>query len=129
MTGRLILMLLALYAALGSEARAAQFIAADLSTDVVKVGSNFVGTEVVLFGAFIESKRRSFGAVPGSDIIVVVKGPPERVTVRRKGRVGPIWMNVEGVTFTQAPSFYFVASTVPIVSLSETKFLDEQEIG
>jgi hypothetical protein len=109
--------------------RAAEFLAADLSTNVVKVSSNFTGTEVILFGAFIQTKQRSFGAVPNSDVIVVVKGPPERTTVRRKGRVGPIWMNVEGVTFEQAPSFYLVASTMPLSSLSETSFLDENEIG
>jgi Putative transmembrane protein (Alph_Pro_TM) len=110
-------------------AAAEQFVAADVSPKVVRVSSNFTGTEIVLFGTFIESKRKSFGAVPGSDLIVVVEGPPERVTVRHKERVGPIWMNVEGVTFTAAPSFYFVASTVPLTSLGETKFLSEHRIG
>lgn len=110
-------------------ASAADFLAADLSNNVVKVSSNFTGTEVILFGAFLQTKGRSFGPISGSDVIVVVRGPPERVTVRRKERFGVIWMNMNAVTFTSAPSFYFVASTIPLDALDSESFLNEHQIG
>lgn len=79
-------------------------IVADLSSHLIAISSGFSGTSVVLFGA-IDG--------PG-DIIAVVRGPEQKVTVWRKGKVAGIWVNAESVTFANVPSFYSVAASRPL---------------
>jgi uncharacterized protein (TIGR02186 family) len=78
-------------------------LVADVSEHLVAITSDFTGKDILLFGA-IDG--------PG-DIVVVVKGPPHQITVRKKNRVGPIWVNTQSSTFRDVPSFYRVASTRP----------------
>jgi uncharacterized protein (TIGR02186 family) len=97
----LIALLLLLGAALPVSA---QPLVADLTSHLIGITTNFTGTSVVLFGA-IEG--------PG-DVVAVVRGPAQDVTVRRKSRVGPIWINTRQATFKGVPGFYAVASSRPI---------------
>lgn len=78
-------------------------LVADVSEHMVAIRSDFVGQDVLLFGAI---------DAPG-DIVVVVKGPPTPFVVNKKNRVGPIWINTEQVQFDDVPSFYHVATTRP----------------
>ena len=129
--GRLTLAVLGLTLLLAGDIRPAEAdaLAADLSNKVIRITSSFTGTEVLLFGAVVAEAGPHIGIAGKRDIIVVVRGPPERVTVHLKGRVGPIWTNVEKAIFETAPSFYFVASTVPLWSLTDPQILDKHEIG
>ena len=43
--------------------------------------------------------------------MVIVRGPPETISVREKERTAGIWINQDEATFKNAPSFYFVATT------------------
>ena len=82
----------------------AEALAADLTSHLIAITTGFTGASVVLFGA-IDG--------PG-DVAVVVRGPDREMTVRRKSRIAGIWMNSQEVTFTNVPSFYFVAASRPI---------------
>jgi uncharacterized protein (TIGR02186 family) len=82
-------------------------IVADLSSHIVAISSGFSGTSVVLFGA-------TDG--PG-DIVAVVRGPEQKMTVWRKGKTAGIWVNAEAVTFTNVPSFYAVVASRPIAEI------------
>ncbi len=64
-----------------------------------------------------------FGATEGGgDVVVVVRGPPEDLVVRRKSRIGGIWVNRAAIAFTDVPSYYAVASTRPLdEALSESQ--------
>ena len=79
----------------------AEALVADLSEHVVSITTSFTGTELLLFGATDEE----------GTIVVVVKGPREEVTTRKKEQIGGIWMNRKSVTFEGVPSFYHVAIT------------------
>ena len=79
----------------------AQQIATDLSSHEIEISAGFDGTELLLFG--YEGNTE--------DILVIVKGPEFSTTVRRKERVGGIWVNKTEVLFESAPGFYFVAVT------------------
>lgn len=128
-------------AALTSEARADRLVA-DLSNEVIKISSNFTGAEIIVFGAIerdilglIDAARRpgrfsqAFADARRSDIVIVLRGQATQAVVRRKGRRGPIWMNVEAQTFKAAPSFYFVATTRPLADLAASDLLRREEIG
>jgi uncharacterized protein (TIGR02186 family) len=79
-------------------------IVADLSSHIIAISSSFSGASVVLFGA-------TDG--PG-DIVAVVRGPEQKTTVWRKGKVAGIWVNAESVTFGNVPSFYSVVASRPL---------------
>jgi uncharacterized protein (TIGR02186 family) len=79
-------------------------VVADLSSHIIAISSGFTGTSVVLFGA-------TDG--PG-DIVAVVRGPEQKMTVWRKGKVAGIWVNRESVSFINVPSFYAVVASRPL---------------
>ena len=103
--GALVLVLVVLGQA--SAARASGFIA-DLSHHLIAITTAFTGSNVLLFGALDEA---------GGDVVVVVRGPDTRTTVRRKSRIGPVWLNTDELTFTGAPAFYAVAASGPLQSV------------
>lgn len=81
-----------------------QPLVADLSSHLIGITTSFTGTSVVLFGA-IDG--------PG-DVVAVVRGPARDVVVRRKSRVGPIWVNTRQATFKDVPGYYAVVASRPI---------------
>jgi uncharacterized protein (TIGR02186 family) len=92
----------------------------DLSSRLIAITTAFAGTQVLLYGA-----------APGreGEIAIVVRGPPREVTVRRKSRVGPIWINTSSLAFPNVPSFYAVASSVPLDELAGAGALARHELG
>ena len=77
---------------------------ADLSEHQIQITTGFVGTDVLLFGT----------VDPGSNVVVVVRGPEEQTTVWRKDRFAGIWINDRRMDFGRVPSFYAVRSTAPL---------------
>jgi uncharacterized protein (TIGR02186 family) len=104
----------------------AQRLVADLSDHHISLSSSFTGTEIIVFGTIEDVPEDSEGAF---DIAVVVQGPPEEVTVRRKERVAGIWMNTQSVTVNDLPSFYYVASSSPFYELMSASRRSSYEIG
>lgn len=103
-------------------------VEADVSTRSVAITSSFTGTEILIFGTVENSKQPSPEA--GTyDVVVVVEGTPAPVTVRKKNRVGGMWVNSEDMRFASFPSYYAIASTRPIDEIAEHKTLDDNEIG
>jgi len=94
-------------------------LVADLSEHLVAITSRFTGTDVLLFGA-------TDG--PG-DVAIVVRGPAKDEVVRRKTRVGPLWLNTEQVTFALVPSYYRVVSSRPIEEFAATNLMGQYQIG
>ena len=87
-----------------TSAQSAQLVS-DLSTNEVAIGTDFTGENILLFGA-IEKNRDA-----QQDIIVIIKGPPQSLTVRRKEKHFGIWINGGQKDFAAAPSYYAIAST------------------
>ncbi len=97
----------------------AEPLVADLSSHRIAIDSGFTGTEVLLYGA-----------VDGAgDLIVVVRGPAERVVVRRKDRVAGVWMNRDSIAFDGAPAYYAVAATRPLAEIARPALLSLHQIG
>jgi uncharacterized protein (TIGR02186 family) len=112
--------LLIALAAAQSAARAQEApLVADVSENLVAITTGFTGKEVLLFGA-------TDG--PG-DIAIVVKGPSRDLTVRKKDRFGPIWVNQDSVTFRDVPSFYRIASSRPLEEFAPPNLLSRFQIG
>lgn len=99
----------------------------DVSQREIEIRYSFTGAELLLFGAIVYPG----GNAPrgGADIIVVVKGPVERIVVREKQKVAGIWMNVGTARFRSAPSFYAVASSRPIADIVDERTAAIYELG
>jgi uncharacterized protein (TIGR02186 family) len=109
--------LLALAAMAGS-ARG-QTLTADLSSHIIGITTGFVGANLVLFGTTDK---------PG-DIVVIVRGPPAEMVVRRKRKVLGIWINGSSAVFRDAPSFYTTAASKPLADIAEPDVLARRMIG
>jgi uncharacterized protein (TIGR02186 family) len=73
-----------------------------------------------------------FGTVPEPDADVVVKlvsTDDLPMTVNRKGKVGPFWMNVKQFEVTGLPLLYKIHSTRPISSIMDRDLARELGIG
>lgn len=103
-------------------------VEADASTRQVAITSSFTGTEILLFGTVENSVQSSAGA--GTyDIVAVVEGVPAPAIVRKKSRVGGLWINTSSMKFMPVPSYYAIVSTRPIDELAEPELLDANGIG
>ncbi len=85
---------------------------AGLSQDAVSITTNFVGSQILIYGAI----KRETPVPPGPPlgVIVTVEGPSQPVKVRRKERLFGIWMNTQALTVAAAPDFYVVATSEPL---------------
>ncbi len=93
----------------------------DLSEHLISITSSFAGTDLLLFGA-IEGGR--------GDIIVVVRGPEQRVVMRRKEHVGGIlWINRRSETFGRVPGYYAVAASRPVRETAPDSLTARLQIG
>ena len=104
----LLLLIAAAPAAAQGGADAPRLIA-DVSQSRIDIEYSFAGAELLIFGAIQYPGGRTPEQSP--DVVVIVRGPPEPITVRRKEKVLGIWMNVRAVRFETAPGFYAVATS------------------
>lgn len=103
-------------------------VEADVSTRSVAVTSAFRGSEIVVFGSVDNSRQPS----PESgyyDVVVVVEGQPAPLTVRRKGAVAGLWINMAAAAFEAVPTYYAVATTRPIEEIADVDLMRELSIG
>ena len=92
---------------------------ADISQSRVDIVYSFAGAELLVFGAI----QYPGGITPEvrPDMVIVLRGPPQSITVRRKSRILGLWLNTDSLRFETAPSFFRAASTRPVADL-----VDEQ---
>ena len=102
----------------------ANALVADLSKDQIRVASNFTGEKILLFGAI-----EGTGPSGASDVVVVVRGPSENFTLRRKKRVAGIWVNAEARTLGPLPGYYAVASTRALADIASVSERAKHQIG
>jgi len=113
------IVLFCLLATLYTSTAAGQALVADMSENAISITSNFTGQNILLFGA----------TDGPSDVVVVVRGPREDLVIRRKSRVGGIWMNRRSVTFHSVPAYYAVASNRPLADIASQALRTQHRMG
>ncbi len=100
----------------------AESIVSGLSQSRVSITADFVGSEILIYGAVKRDSPPPEGAA--LNVIVTVQGPSTPLKIRRKERVAGIWINNASVEIDRAPSFYVIATTGPLPKiLSQTENL------
>jgi uncharacterized protein (TIGR02186 family) len=94
-----------------------------LSQDSVQITSNYTGTDIIVFGAIENPAENDIG-----DVVVIVRGPDTRMTVRRKDRIAGLWINNARAKLV-LPSYYFVSATKPLIDVASHDTLSRYEIG
>jgi uncharacterized protein (TIGR02186 family) len=125
---RLALLLAIAALAIGMVAARAEQLVVALSTEEVRITSNFTGTSITVFGA-IERDAATVSRAEFYDVVVAVKGPPETVVTRRKDRMFGIWLNSDSRTFVNIPSFYAIHSSRPLSEVTTPQILKRFQIG
>ncbi|EAV44689.1 hypothetical protein SIAM614_07413 [Roseibium aggregatum IAM 12614] len=124
----LLSMVLCLTTGAQAQNRPAQELVTSLSSDLISIQSNFTGTEIVIFGQASNIERQP-NDPSGYELAIVVEGPPQDITTRRKGRFLGVWVNREAERFQNVPSYYAVASTINISNMANRTVLDDLGIG
>lgn len=99
----------------------------DISQSRIDIEYSFAGANLLVFGAVQYADGRAPGDTP--DIAIVVRGPAEPITVRRKARVAGIWLNTAKARYESAPGFYAVASSRPVRDMLDETTAAIYEIG
>jgi uncharacterized protein (TIGR02186 family) len=102
---------------------------ADVSLRSIPVDVRFSGARVVMFGSVNLNGPAPLPDAGPLDVVAVIQGANARLTVRRKGNVGGIWINTNSVEFEQAPRFYAVMSTRPLELIAQRSVLADNGIG
>ena len=98
----------------------------DVSQREVEIQYSFTGADLLLFGAIVYPGGRP---KKPADILVVLKGPDQSITMREKKKVAGIWVNADSARFRSAPSFYAVASSRPIAKVVDERTAAIYEMG
>ncbi|WP_287460392.1 TIGR02186 family protein [Sphingomonas sp.] len=102
----------------------------DVSQREIEIAYSFTGAELLLFGAILlpPGEPRADARHP-IDVVVVVKGPVQSITIREKEKIAGIWVNAERLGYRSAPSFYAIASSRPIRQLVDDRTRAIYELG
>ena len=105
-------------------AAGAEDLVSGVSQDTIQITSNYTGTDIVVFGA-IERPQ----STQGRNIVVVVRGPDQAMTVRRRSRFAGVWVNSDAARFEGLPAYYYLASTEPVARIAPPDALARYGIG
>jgi len=105
----------------------AHALVTDLSNKRIEIRYSFSGAELILFGAVgstnIDVRQEDY------DVVIVVRGPEAPAVVRKKARVGAIWVNADDMRFPSAPGYYAVAATRPLNEIANPVAFASYGIG
>jgi uncharacterized protein (TIGR02186 family) len=98
---------------IASPLTAQETVVVDLSQNRVDITATFSGSDIFVFGAVKRDAPLPEGT-SGLDVAIVIEGPLETATVRKKEHKLGIWVNADSVAVHQAPSFFTIATTGPL---------------
>ncbi len=121
--GVLILML-----AYGIRPALAERLVVSLSNHRVQITSNFIGENLVLFGA-IEADNSRNTLRSSYDVVAMVTGPRETLRTRRKEKVLGIWVNMDSREFVRVPDYLAILSNRPVNEIAAPETLRRLQVG
>jgi uncharacterized protein (TIGR02186 family) len=102
----------------------ANVLVTDLSKDQISIRGDFTGETLLLFGAIDPAPH---GPVDG--VVVVLRGPGENVTLRKKQKSLGIWINQQAYRMGPLPGFLATVSSAPLADLAPLEERRKLNIG
>ena len=124
---RLARLIAAFFAALLLGGASEPVLVPEVSQRDIQIQYGFTGAELLLFGAIVYP-----GGTPparDSDIVVILKGPPQSIILREKQQIAGIWLNAASTELRSAPAYYAVASSRPIDKIVDKRTAAIYEFG
>ncbi len=100
----------------------------EISQHDIVLRQGFTGTELLLYGAVFDPRRRA-GDTGDYDIVVVLKGPSRPIRLREKEQIFGMWVNAASMDYRSVPSFYALASSQPIADIVDERTAAIYELG
>ncbi|RKR03900.1 TIGR02186 family protein [Maricaulis maris] len=97
-------------------------IVAALTQETVEIREDFDGAELVLYGA-------TRGLTIRDEIVVVLRGPGRDLRVMQKRRTFGIWINAAPLEFDDVPSYYAIATSLPLDTIAGPDELARSGVG
>ena len=91
----------------------------DISDDNIKIETNFIGKEVIIFGILNNDQ----------DTILTIKGPEKNSVIQKKERILGFWFNTKQITYNQIPSIFFIASSNYIEDILPASTIIKEELS
>ena len=91
----------------------------DISENNIKIETNFVGKEVIIFGILNDNQ----------ETIMTIKGPEKNALIQKKERILGFWFNTKKITYNQIPSIFFIASSNEIEDILPTSTIIKEELS
>jgi uncharacterized protein (TIGR02186 family) len=110
-------------------AQAKPVLVPDVSQRDIQIAYSFTGAELLLFGAILYPGGKVPDDEHRTDLVIVVKGPTQSITVREKEKIAGIWVNAQALRYRSAPSFYAIASSRPIDQIVDDRTRAIYELG
>lgn len=122
------LLLVGLALLLGAVGARAETLVISLSSHQVAITSNYSGSQVVLFGAVQRDSQTVARSGPYQSA-VIVRGPPQTLTVRRLQERGFVWINGAQQKFAEVPAYYAALSSGPLDELAAPAVRQRLRLG
>jgi uncharacterized protein (TIGR02186 family) len=106
----------------------AESLIVSLSSERIRINSNFTGAELTLFGA-VERDVATIARSGNYDAVVTVRGPRGSVTIREKKALGPLWLNRVQRRYIAIPAFISVLSNRPLPQIAAEEMRRKMRIG
>ncbi|MDI6715446.1 MAG: TIGR02186 family protein [Actinomycetota bacterium] len=92
----------------------------------LNVGHSHIKIDILYHGSTVDIKGETDR---DADLIIKIKSPESESVLRKKGRVGFLWMNTGKLRFENVPNVYFLYSTRDLKDILSQKEMDRYNIG
>ena len=91
----------------------------DLSEKNIKIKTDFVGKEIIIFGILNDQE----------ETIITIKGPIKNSRILKKERLFGLWFNTKQITYNKVPSIFFIASSSNVQDILPTSTIIKEGLS
>ena len=91
----------------------------DISENNIKIETNFIGKEVIIFGILNDDQ----------ETIMTIKGPEKNAVIQKKERILGFWFNTKKIIYNEIPSIFFIASSNDIKDILPASSIIKNELS
>lgn len=99
-----------------------------VTANTIIIEPDFNGSDLYIAGV-IGNAEPSARLRNQYDVIVVLEGPRQTITIRKKRRRLGMWVNADSITFERVPQYYSLATTRELRDITQMKTYERLHLG